>query len=113
MYTYKIKEVVSVYDGDTCKLVVDLGFGTYHKITCRLNGINTPEVRGDERPEGIKSRDWLRNLLFNTSPHRIKIKTHRDKTGKYGRYLIDIYIDENDTSINEIMLKEGLAIAYG
>jgi endonuclease YncB( thermonuclease family) len=35
------------------------------------------------------------------------IKTHKDKTGKYGRLLVTIYIDGVD--INDLLVKEGLA----
>jgi micrococcal nuclease len=58
MYTYRAK-IISVYDGDTVTALVDLGFGITNKIKIRLKGINTPEVRGAERPEGIVSRDYL------------------------------------------------------
>ena len=42
---YYIAEVVSVYDGDTCTCVVDLGFKTSTRIKVRLVGIDTPEIR--------------------------------------------------------------------
>ncbi len=52
-YNYKVKKVVNVYDGDTITVDIDLGF---NMVMCnqklRLYGINTPEVRGEEREEG-------------------------------------------------------------
>jgi len=53
-----------VYDGDTLmNIVCDLGFGVTINITGRLYGIDAPEVRGEERPDGMKTRDWLREQL--------------------------------------------------
>ena len=86
-YTYDV-EVVSVYDGDTIRVNIDLGFGHVWKgsdgkgVKIRLFGINTPEVRGEQREEGLKSKQYLINLL---SGERVVLKTRRDKTGKYGR----------------------------
>jgi endonuclease YncB( thermonuclease family) len=37
--------VVSVHDGDTCTIALDLGFGlTFTGATCRVFGINAPEL---------------------------------------------------------------------
>lgn len=107
MYIYKAI-VIKVYDGDTITVNIDLGFGVSKTERLRLYGINTPEVRGTERIEGLKSRDWLRTLILNKE---IIVKTYRDKKGKYGRYLADIYI-ESDTgtiNINDWLVRENLA----
>ena len=47
MYTYKAK-AISVYDGDTVTLVVDLGFKISTEVKLRLEGIDTPELRRDQ-----------------------------------------------------------------
>ena len=59
MYQYKIFSIKKIYDGDTITAVIDLGFGVYKTAILRLKGIDAPELRGDERPEGIKSRVGL------------------------------------------------------
>ena len=112
MYEYKVKEIVSIYDGDTCKLILDLGFNISSMQTIRLLGINAPELRGDERPQGIISRDWLRDRLFSSwdNEQEIIIKTTKDKSGKYGRLLGTIIIE--GVNINELMIKDGLAEVY-
>ena len=64
MYTYKAI-IVSVYDGDTVTADVDLGFEVWLKgQTLRLLNIDTPEVRGKEKAEGIVSRDALRARIL-------------------------------------------------
>ncbi len=107
-YTYRAI-VSSIYDGDTIRVSLDLGFDTWiHNESIRLAGINAPEISGIERPEGIKSRDWLREKLPVGTP--ITVKTYRDKKEKYGRYLADIYLE--DTNLNLEMITLGLAEKY-
>ena len=101
--------VTKVYDGDTITVNIDLGFGVWVKgQKLRLLGIDTPEVRGKERPEGLKSRDALREKILDKE---IRIKTEKDKKGKYGRWLATIYCG-SDTSINSWLLDEGYAVPY-
>ena len=103
MYTYRAK-IIGVYDGDTVTALVDLGFGITNKIKVRLKGINTPELRGVERAQGIISRDFLREKILNKD---IVIETFKDKKGKYGRYIGTLWI--NDENINELLVEQGLA----
>ena len=105
--------VVSVYDGDTVTVDVDLGMGIWNKgVKIRLAGIDAPEVRGDSRESGIRSRDYLRSLVDGK---RVKIETERDKTGKYGRYIATIWLpqaDGNDANVNQYIMKAGHAKPY-
>ena len=108
LYHYKAK-VTSVYDGDTITVDIDLGMNvvlTGQKI--RLYGIDTPEVRGSEREDGLVSRDWLRDKILDKW---VVIKTHKDSKGKYGRWLGTIFTEEAgiQTNINEQLVSEGLA----
>ena len=104
MYEYRAY-VRRVYDGDTITVDIDLGFGIIVKEQkIRLLGINTPEVRGKQKAAGIKSRDALRERIANKW---IKLKTKKDKKGKYGRWIGEIWLE--DTNINQWLLSEGLA----
>ena len=107
MYEYRAF-VRKIYDGDTITVDIDLGFDIVLKAQkIRLLRINTPEVRGEQRPEGLKSRDALRQRIGNKW---IKIKTEKDKKGKFGRWLREIWFE--DECINDWLLKEGLAEVY-
>ena len=107
MYEYRAF-VRKVYDGDTVTVDIDLGFDVVLKAQkIRLVRINAPEVRGVQRPEGLKSRDALRDKIGNKW---IKIKTQKDKKGKYGRWLGEIWLE--DECVNDWLLKEGLAEEY-
>ena len=107
MYEYRAF-VRKVYDGDTITVDIDLGFDVILKDQkIRLVRINAPEVRGKERPEGLKSRDALRSKVGN---RWVKIKTQKDKKGKYGRWLGEIWLE--DLCINDWLLSEGHAVEY-
>ena len=107
MYEYRAF-VRKVYDGDTVTVDIDLGFDVILKDQkIRLTKINAPEVRGEQRPEGLKSRDALRDKIGNKW---IRIKTQKDKKGKYGLWLGELWLD--DECVNDWLLKEGYAKEY-
>jgi micrococcal nuclease len=103
MYEYKAK-VVKVVDGDTVDCDVDLGFYMTARIRFRLARIDTPEIRGEERPEGLLAKQWLIDTL-QKSNNEITVQT--GKTGKYGRWIGEIIIGE--TNINDELVKTGHA----
>ena len=97
--------VLSVYDGDTITVEIDLGFHVKIIQPLRLFDINAPEVTGIDKPKGICSRDWLRcKLPIGT---KIIIETIKDAQEKYGRYLANIYL--GDEFINESLVSSGNA----
>jgi micrococcal nuclease len=99
---YYRAHVTSVYDGDTITVDIDLGFGiVMHKQKIRLFGINTPEVRGAEKVEGKKVRDFVREIILAKD---IEIQTIKsEKKGKYGRWLGTIYFNPNAGDENIIL----------
>jgi len=115
MYRYKAI-VKKVYDGDTITVDIDLGFGMWmKKQSIRLYGIDTPEVRGEEREQGLISRDVLREWIPLESS--ITLQTFKDKKGKYGRWLGVILIPDTENenilvNLNEKLVTEGYAKTY-
>jgi micrococcal nuclease len=119
LYIYKAY-VTKVYDGDTITCIVDCGFHIgMQKTKIRLYGINTPELRGDDKEIGVFVRDELRNKILNKN---IILKTIKDKKGKYGRYLGIIYVLNEDKTqdksedtylcINDWLLEMNYASVY-
>ena len=107
LYWYKA-QVVSVYDGDTITVDIDLGFGAWLKgQKIRLYGIDTPELRGDERAAGVEARTFLRSAIMN---REVILNTYRDRSGKYGRWLATVWCD--GVNLNKEMIKLGLANEY-
>ena len=106
-------EIVSVYDADTIRMDIDLGMNTWvHNEPIRVRGIDAPEVRGVERPEGLKARDFVREVLPPGS--KVLLETYRDKKGKYGRYVADVYFDYEGKqwSLAELLCSKGMADIY-
>lgn len=106
MYQYKAK-IISVYDGDTVTAMVDLGFYHFQQMKFRLYGIDTPELRGEEREEGLKVRDIVREMILDKN---VIINSYKDKQEKYGRYLANIIIDDID--LNVWLVENGHAKEY-
>ncbi|RMF03404.1 MAG: nuclease [Chloroflexi bacterium] len=109
LYHYRAV-VQSVYDGDTCTVDIDLGLGTWVRgEKVRLHRINAPELRGSEREAGLRSRDFLRSQIDGKE---VYIQTIKDRRGKYGRYIADIWLADEAggwTNINDLMVTEGFA----
>jgi len=103
----KLAKVVSVYDGDTIRIVFPLNNKLY-KWNCRLCRIDTPELRTKnilEKKYGFQVRDKLRERILNKL---VNIKC--GKFDKYGRLLIEIYLQEE--SINQWLIDNKYAFEY-
>ena len=105
-----VAKVVSVYDGDTIKVVFPL-HETLYKWNCRLTGVDTPEIRTRcdvEKQYGYKVRDCLREKILN------KIVTLKcGEFDKYGRLLIDIECEDiSDCTVNQWLINSDYAFAY-
>ena len=86
MHTYRAK-VKRVVDGDTIDFDVDLGFHISISIRTRLLGVDTPE-RGHQ--DFAKATNVLTNLLNKLKDEDDYVIIKTEKTGKYGRWLVDI-----------------------
>jgi len=103
-------KVVKVYDGDTFTLASKLPNtdGPVYRFTVRLNGIDTPEIKGKtatEKELAKRARDALSSLIMN----KIVILKNVD-TEKYGRLLAEVYVD--DIHINNYMVVNKYAVKY-
>jgi len=100
----------SNYDGDTITVDLDLGLNIWvHQLKVRLFGINTPELRSgseEDKEAGRVARDFVSRRIPEGS--EVVVKTHRDKTGKYGRLLGTVYLPTGE-SVNQLLVDRGLA----
>jgi len=109
LYHYRAR-VTDVYDGDTCTVDLDLGLRTWVKSEkIRLHRIDAKELRGEERAAGLLARDFLRSLILD---REIFIETIKDRKGKYGRYLGEIWLQKDGEwiNVNDLMVAEGFAV---
>ena len=105
-------EIIRVIDGDTITADIDLGFGVWlHNKTLRLYGVDAPELnrngQGDGSGEAAAKR--LVELLANCDS--VMIRTHKDRTEKYGRWLATIFVLSGGqwTDVNQAMVNAGHA----
>ena len=102
--------VASIYDGDTIRVDVDLGFNNWVKnMKLRLYGIDTPEIRGNEREMGLLAKQFVEDRIPIGT--QIQILTVKDQTGKYGRYLAKIFYGDG-INLNQELIDSGNAKTY-
>ena len=114
LYHYEAK-VLSVYDGDTITVMIDMGMKHFNRVKVRLLGINTPEIRTKdpvEKAKGINAREYLKERIEGKT---VIIRTV--KKGSFGRWLGEVWCaDENgdilSESINNQMIRSGHAVEY-
>ena len=100
LFTYKAG-VKKIIDGDTLIARVHLNFRMFITQKFRLRGLDCPEINS---PEGKRAKRFVEERLNGLD--FIVIKTHKDTTDKYERYLADIFYLSGETDIDKIA-KEG------
>jgi endonuclease YncB( thermonuclease family) len=106
-----IGKVVDVYDGDTCKVVIEYK-NTMNRFDIRLRGYDSPEIRTSdllEKEYALATKNILQKLILN----KIVIVKFAEYD-KYGRVLGDIYINTGDDMlyVNEWMINSKLVTSY-
>ena len=99
---------VKVYDGDTCTVLFRWKKQNIN-VSCRLLGIDTPELRTKnpkEKKAGYAAKEFLEGLVLEKV-----LKVKFGKNGKYGRPLIEIFLP-NGQSVNNTMITNNHAKPY-
>ena len=116
-YNYRAK-LVKVVDGDTIDALIDVGFDIWVKKRIRYKGIDTWESRTrdlDEKKKGLAAKARNKELLESVSNKSGYFRIKSYGTGKYGRVLADIYIQDSDYNqiwVNKQLITEGHAYVY-
>lgn len=104
--------VIKCYDADTITIASKLPYNEspMYRLSVRLNGIDTPEIKGkgvsDEEKQAAKeARDFVSNMVLNKF-----VRLENIQSEKYGRILADVYV--GDINLNELLLKERYAVKY-
>lgn len=105
-----IAEVTSIYDGDTFRVnIPDYPPILGQHMSIRINGVDTPEMRGkceQEKALARKAKQYTVTALRNAKT----IELHNMQRGKYFRIVADVYADGK--SIGDGLIREGLAVVY-
>ena len=92
-------------DADSASIVFDVGFYVSTTVTCRLNGLDSPERFTTEGKAATAFvAHWLeRHPLFNVVVEKVP--------EKFGRWLVEI-VSPDGASLNSAMLAAGHAKPY-
>jgi micrococcal nuclease len=105
-------QVIKVYDADTITIASKLPYeaSPLYRLSVRLNGIDTPEMKGkgvseEEKVAATAARDFVSNLVLH---HYVRLENIESE--KYGRILADVYF--GDIHLNELLIRERYAVKY-
>jgi len=108
--TVTVSKVISVYDGDTFRVDINsLPPIVGKNIAIRVNGVDTPEIRGKcqyEKNLALEARDFVRVKLANAK----EIKLTNLQRGKYFRVVANVLVD--GVSLERELLDNKLAYEY-
>lgn len=106
MYEYKAR-VVRIIDGDSLKVMVDLGFSIHVEQFFRLFDYQAPELRNSiEKPLAIIAKEELEKLI----PVDTEIIFCSKGKDKYGRWLADIAWKED--SLSKLLIEQGFGVYW-
>lgn len=114
MWTYRAR-LDRIIDADTVDLDIDLGFRHFiagHRV--RVAGIDAPEVRGPERPDGLAATAFAADWFGQAPDTEWPLIVTTAKAGKYGRWLGTIWHNQPGPgpSLNDALLAAGHADPY-
>lgn len=102
--------LTDVVDGDTLRASINGLPEPLNRVLMRVNGIDTPEIKGKCRKEkemALAAKKFLADEL--SMADTISLKDLKwDKYG--GRILAEVYLNGN--SVKETMIKAGYAVEY-
>lgn len=108
--TFNCVEYVRNYDGDTITFHIPnvhplLG----KKINIRVNGVDTPEIRGKTKCEKDLAK-VAKGVVERYLKYAKKITLRNIGRGKYFRVVADVYVDNQ--SIKDVLIKKKLGYPY-
>jgi endonuclease YncB( thermonuclease family) len=96
-----------VIDGDTMELLLQV------PVTIRMKDCWAPEITGMEKPDGIKSKEFLEKIAPVGSSVVVHVPTAQaDALGgvlTFGRVVGEIYRTDDFESLNQLMIAAGMA----
>ncbi len=101
-------QVVSVYDGDTLTVDAQPWPAVTFRVSVRVDGIDTPEIRGRcqaEKDLAIQARDFVRATVGET------VQLTKVHLGKYaGRVIAVVWVGEQ--RLARVLIQAGLGRPY-
>ncbi len=120
-------KVLDIYDGDKVTITVKID-SIYYRMNCRLARIDTPEMKSSDPQEKEAGKMAKRHLAFLLTKQKVELDIKREQMrkicedinpiikvnclefDKYGRLLIEIWVDS--MNVNDKMIEDGFAGLY-
>ena len=103
-------KVIKVYDGDTFTVEAYPWPGLEAKASVRVDGVDTPEIRGKcdaEKQKAIEAREFVKGLILGEV-----VQLENVKHGKYaGRVVAEVILDGGE-NLAEKIISQGLGREY-
>ncbi|MDE2889913.1 MAG: thermonuclease family protein [Gemmatimonadota bacterium] len=101
--------VVSVYDGDTMTVDVELWPGLTWRGKVRVRGVDTPEIQTKSKAEkkrALLARDFVRERIGKT------VYLENVKHGSFGGRVVATVRLQDGTNLAKVLIREGHGKAY-
>ena len=105
-------KVIRVYDGDTFTADAQPWPGITIRVSVRLDGVDTPEIRGQcekEKRLAIEAREELKTALGGIGK---MVVLEEMKRGKYSGRVIARVINSNGKNVSDSMIQTGHGRKY-
>lgn len=105
----KSARLVKVVDGDTLRVIIDLGWNVKLQADIRLSRVNAPESRGYEREAGQYVTQQVVGWISERQLRCPEIIIHSldFSSGKFGRAIAEVWVDGE--CLNDFLLEKKLA----
>ena len=104
--------VVKVYDGDTITIatklpIIPIDEQPVYRFSVRLNGIDTPEMKGSDEEEKECARRAKEFMIEHVMNKQVKLEDVQLE--KYGRLLATV-ISPDNKNMNDLMVEKRFAV---
>lgn len=106
-----VTQLIRNHDGDSCWLEVQVAFRVKVVVNVRLARINSPKLSDDG---GYDAKYYFSGRIMQALLEGKEISLKSYKTEKFGRWLGDFYIqnEEGWEDLNQDMIDFGYAVSY-
>lgn len=111
LWTYRAR-LEGIVDGDTLDVLVDCGFRNFRSERLRLLGVNTPEMKGATRYEGLAAKVYVNAWMAEARVDEWSLVIQTEKSDAFGRFLARVWRITDGRCLNDDLLANGHAVPF-